>query len=35
MDLDIWRMNPDGTNAVNLTSTSPVIDWNPSWQPIP
>ena len=31
-DTDIWVMDPDGTNKVNLTRT-PIMEWLPSWSP--
>jgi Tol biopolymer transport system component len=30
-DLDIWTMNPDGSNRVNLTGGSPADDAFPNW----
>lgn len=32
-DNDIWVMDPDGTNAVNLTSSAGVNDVAPAWSP--
>ena len=32
-DLDIWKMNADGSNAVNLTADSPSYDFAPAWSP--
>ena len=29
---DIWVMDPDGTNQINLTQT-PIMEWWPSWSP--
>ena len=29
---DIWVMNADGTNQVNLTRSPTVGDWGPSWR---
>lgn len=31
--LDIWVMNPDGSNARNVTNTSDVDEFNPAWSP--
>jgi Tol biopolymer transport system component len=32
-DPDIWTMNPDGSNPVNLTANSNGLDAAPSWSP--
>ena len=32
-DLNIWTMNPDGSNPVNLTAGSPADDAFPNWSP--
>ena len=32
---DIYTMNVDGTNLVNLTQTPLVGEWTPSWKPTP
>ena len=31
--LEIWVMNPDGTQPVNLTNTPGVSEYSPSWSP--
>lgn len=32
-DLDVWRMNADGTGATNLTPDSEAYDFSPAWSP--
>jgi len=32
-DLDVWKMNADGTGAVNLTAKSEAYDFAPAWSP--
>ena len=31
-DVDLWVMDPDGSNETNLTKT-PIMEWWPSWSP--
>jgi Tol biopolymer transport system component len=31
-DTDIWLMDPDGSNEINLTNTA-IMEWWPSWSP--
>jgi hypothetical protein len=30
---DIWTVNPDGSNSVNLTNTASALEKSPSWSP--
>lgn len=32
-DMDVWKMNADGSNPVNLTPKSSVYDFAPAWSP--
>lgn len=32
-DLDIWRINADGTGLINLTPDEPAYDYGPKWSP--
>jgi hypothetical protein len=32
---DLWVMNPDGSNPVNITNTPTMGELDPDWQPIP
>ncbi len=30
---DIWRVDTNGKNLINLTPNTPGLDWNPAWSP--